>query len=58
MASPPMVGVPDFFIWALGPSSLIVWPNFSFLRNGIRIGHRMALMANEINTDMIAAYFI
>ena len=35
---PPIVGVPAFFKWLSGPSSLIFWPNFNFLNNGIAIG--------------------
>ena len=32
---PPIVGVPSLFLCQVGPISLIVWPNFSFLSQGI-----------------------
>ena len=32
---PPIVGVPCLFLCQVGPTSLIVWPNFSLCRNGI-----------------------
>jgi len=36
--NPPMVGVPVFFRWDCGPSSLTVWPNFNLVRKGIKTG--------------------
>lgn len=32
--SPPIVGVPAFFRWLLGPSSRMLCPNFNLLRAG------------------------
>jgi hypothetical protein len=50
---PPIVGVPDFFKWLFGPSSLSVCPTFSFLKNGIITGPSMTLIAKAIATDII-----
>ena len=33
--TPPIVGVPAFFIWDLGPSVLILWPNLNRRSIGI-----------------------
>ncbi len=33
--TPPIVGVPCLFLCHLGPTSLIVWPNFSLCKSGI-----------------------
>ena len=33
--SPPMVGVPCLFLCQLGPTSRMVWPNFSLCRKGM-----------------------
>lgn len=45
---PPMVGVPCFFKWLCGPSSLTCWPNFSLCKNGMITGHSSALTANAM----------
>jgi hypothetical protein len=36
--TPPIVGVPDFFWWDLGPSSRILCPNFNLRKKGIKMG--------------------
>ena len=38
MINPPIVGVPDFFRWDSGPSSLTNCPNFNFFKKGMIIG--------------------
>ena len=45
---PPIVGVPVFFIWDFGPSSLILCPNFNRLKNGIKIGDKRTVIKNAI----------
>ena len=46
--SPPMVGVPCLFLCQLGPTSRMVWPNFSLCRKGIIHFPRAAVMAKAI----------
>ena len=46
--SPPMVGVPCLFLCQLGPTSRMVWPNFSLCRKGIIHFPKAAVMAKAI----------
>ena len=55
---PPMVGVPCFFKWAWGPSSRTCCPNFSLWRNGITMGHRIALTAKAMMIASMVSFII
>lgn len=51
----PIVGVPDFFSCIFGPSSLILWPNFNFTKNGINSGTPITVMIKataNVDTNM------
>ncbi|BFK99582.1 hypothetical protein K070079E91_19330 [Eisenbergiella porci] len=47
---PPIVGVPFFFKWLLGPSSLTVCPALSLFRKGMITGPKNTLTRNEMRT--------
>ena len=47
---PPMVGMPCLTLCDCGPSSLMVWPNFIRLSQGIKIGPSANAMTKAANT--------
>ena len=49
MTRPPMVGVPDFFIWLCGPSSRMACPKCSRCRIGRTLGMASQTMINATN---------
>src|SRR5699024_4973739 len=54
--TPPIVGVPVFFICDFGPSSLMLCPNFKRLKKGINIGDKRTVIKNAIPIVMIKPY--
>ena len=48
--TPPMVGMPCLTLCDCGPSSLMVWPNFIRLSQGIKIGPSANAMTKAANT--------
>src|SRR5699024_290662 len=54
--TPPIVGVPVFCIWDLGPSVRILWPNFNRLKNGIKIGLKRTVIKKMIAIVIMTTY--
>src|SRR5699024_10438045 len=54
--TPPIVGVPVFCIWDLGPSVRILWPNFNRLKNGIKIGLKRTVIKKLIAIVIMTTY--
>ena len=56
--TPPIVGVPAFFLCASGPSSRMNWPNCFCLRNGIRSLVPTVEMSNDTIKTTTSEIFI
>src|SRR5699024_10948231 len=54
--TPPIVGVPVFFICDFGPSSLMLCPNFKRLKKGINMGDNRTVNIKEIAMFIIKSY--
>ncbi len=48
ISTPPMVGVPAFFWWALGPSSRMYWPIWNSRRRRITAGPTISPVAKAV----------